>query len=96
MDEEGTNFGGVVLRVKQRGLAARPLVAAVESLPFAPAPAAYDERGQCGRGRLSRAATLPGPDLRDEIRSIRDELGVNAVHRCQRAFNLGRSIVQPL
>ncbi len=60
MDEKGANLGGVMLRVEQGRLAARPLVAAIESFSFAPAAAAYDERGCRGqlRGRVARRPHL--------------------------------------
>ena len=45
MNEKSANLGGVMLRIEQRGFAARPLIAAVESLSFAPAAAPYDDWG---------------------------------------------------
>ncbi len=83
-------------RLKQRSLAANPLVAAEESFPSAPAAAACDERRRTNwmRGRVARDHTRFG--LRHEIRSIRDELRIHAINACQRAFNLGRRVVSGL
>ena len=59
MDKKGANLGGFMLRVKQCGLAARPLVAAIERFSFAPTAAAYDQRGD----GIGCACGSPAPTL---------------------------------
>jgi hypothetical protein len=96
MNEEGANFGSVVLRVEQDRLAARPLVAAIKGFSFAPAAAAYDDwrPSRWLRGRVARDHIRFF--LRDEIGSVGDELSIHAIHRRQGALNLGWSVVPRL
>src|SRR5882757_834825 len=81
MHEEGTNLGGVLLRIQKGSLAAGPLIATVECLALAPAAAAYQER-RCGTFHF-----------RHEVGSVLDELGVHAIDRRESAFDLGGSVV---
>jgi len=81
MDEEGTNFCGVTLRIEESVLASRPMVAAVERLTPAPAAAADgDRQGSCR------------PSFCDEIRFVRNELTINAEDALECAINLTGSV----
>lgn len=79
MDEEGTNFGGIMSRIEKSVLAPSPMVAAVECLALAPAAAADGDRmGLCRRGFR----------FRDKVRLVRDELTINTENALERAFDL--------
>ena len=85
VDEEGANFCGVLARVEQSVFTAGPAVAAVESLPFAPAAAADDDGRGAGRGGFG-----------NEVGAIGDELCINAEDGLERAFDLRGSVVMCL
>src|SRR5579862_2134062 len=83
MNEEGANFGSVVLRVEQRRLAASPLIAAIKGFALAPTPTSDN-----GPARF-RAF------FRHKIRFVRYQLSINPIDGCERAFNLrGRVILR--
>src|SRR4051812_726355 len=88
MNEKGANLRRVVLWIEQRGFAPRPLIAAIESLSFAPAAASHD---QWHFGSLLKVRVCTG--FRYKIRSVCDELSVYSIDSCQCALNLGGSVV---
>jgi len=96
VDEEGADFCGVVKGIEQRILAAGPVIAAVKSFAFAPATAADKD---VLRGLILLVILLTGTHFGsrmrfgNEVRSVRDQLSVDAEDRFECAFNLRGSIV---
>ncbi len=77
MDEEGSDFGGFVVRVEEGVFAGGVLVASVEGAALAPSAAGCDLVF----------------DFYCEIGSVGDELGVDSVDAGQGAFDLGGGII---
>src|SRR5580704_17862530 len=84
MHEERTNLRSIPRRIEERIFAPSVLISAVERLTFAPYAAGHDD----GLGLRDI--------LRHQVRSIRNELAVDAVDRLQSAFNLARRIIRGL
>jgi len=79
MDEDGTDFRGIYIRVEREGDAMGAVVASEEGVAKAPAAAAGE-----GFGFVCR--------LGDEVGLVGDQLGIEAECVAERAFNL-RGIV---
>ena len=79
MDEEGSDLGRIPLRIEKVRLPPNPLISAVKSLAFAPAPTSDDDGVNLG--------------LRHEVGSIRDQLAVHTVHALQCGLKLFGCVV---
>src|SRR5579864_3228112 len=77
VDEESANLRGVQLRIQQGVLTARPAITTKQCLAFAPTATANDHR----------------LDLHHEIRSILDQLAIDAVDGLQRALDLSGCVI---
>jgi hypothetical protein len=84
MNEKGADFGGVATWVEKIVVPVGPLVGAVEGFAFAPSAAGNDDR---------RRIRLRGTILHNQIRTVGNELCVDAENRGQRAFHLRGSVV---
>jgi len=92
--KEGTNLCGIAKRVQQRILAPRPVVAAIKRLALAPAAATNDHQTSW-RVRRAGAIAWARFGLRHDIRSVSDELAIDAKNGFERAFDLrGRVILR--
>src|SRR5689334_13772058 len=82
MHEERANLRCIMSGIEQGILASDILIAAVQGLAFAPAATSDD--------------SIVCHDFDCEIRSIRDQLGIDAVDAFESALDLGRSVVSDL
>ncbi len=92
MDEKSANLCRIAMRVQQRILASGPMVAAVERLALAPATTTNDLRPGF-RVPCSTALRKIGAGFRNDIRSVGDELAINAKYGFERALDLRRRVV---
>src|SRR6266581_32626 len=92
MDEESANFCRIAKGIQQSILASRPVIAAVKGLALAPAAATNDHA--CGlRVFCASAFECAGLGLRHNVRSVGDELAIDAKDGFERAFHLRWSVV---
>src|SRR5258706_7343846 len=92
MDERSAILGDMATRVQERILATRPMIAPVERLAFA--RAAASDNNPFGWGVLcSRALDSGRLGLRYDIRSVGDELAIDAKNGFERALDLCRRVV---
>src|SRR5260370_33079279 len=92
MNEKSANLCRIAKRVQERILATRPMIAPVERLAFA--PAAASDNNPFGWGVLcSRALDSDRLGLRHDIRSVGDELAIDAKNGFERAVDLCWGVV---
>src|SRR6266850_7097738 len=92
MDEKRANLCGIVKRIEKLVFSARPAIAAIERLTFAPAAATDDET----RGSVIRwfiALTSARCCLRDEIGSVGNQLAIHPKNGLERTLDLRRRVI---
>src|SRR5712692_635328 len=92
MDEESANLCRIAKGVQQRIFAPRPMIAPVKRLALAPATAT-DDHQFVSRVLYFSALGKDRFGFRHDIRSVGDELTIDAENGFERAFNLRRSVL---
>src|SRR5712664_1655969 len=87
MNEESANLCRIAKRVQQRIFVSRPMVAPIERLALAPA-AASDDHQSGWRVPCSRGFGSIRVGFRHDVRSVGDELAIDAKNGFERAFDL--------